>query len=71
MVSLVHVVDELDALALILERRIREGRPSVVLTLIFAGRPMRIHCKSYFAWSISGDKRGDFRNDLLGKWRNF
>jgi len=33
MVSLVHVVDELDALALILEGRIREGGPAVVLTL--------------------------------------
>ncbi len=33
MVSLVHVVDELDALAPILEGRIREGGPAVVLTL--------------------------------------
>jgi len=41
-----HVVDEFDALALILEGRVGEGLPAAVLTLIFIGWPLRLHCKS-------------------------
>ena len=40
---LIHVVDELDALALILEGWIGEGLPTAVLTLIFVGWPLRPH----------------------------
>jgi len=43
---LIHMVDELDALALILELRVGEGRPAAVLTLILVGWPLRRHCES-------------------------
>ena len=43
----IHVVDELDALALITEGRVGEGRPSAILTLIFVGRRVQSpHWKS-------------------------
>jgi hypothetical protein len=35
------VVDELDALTLILEAWVGEGLPAAVLTLIFGGWPLR------------------------------
>ncbi len=45
-VLFIHVVDELDALALVLERRVGEGRPTAVLALVFVGWAIRPHCKS-------------------------
>ena len=45
LIMLIHVIDELDALTLIAERRVGEGRPAAVLTLIFVGRPVRRYCK--------------------------
>ena len=58
---LIHVVDELDALALILELRVSEGRPAAVLTLIFVGWPLRRHCKSDCGWAGSHAHRRDYR----------
>ena len=58
---LIHMVDELDALALILEGRVGEGLPAAVLTLIFVGRPLGYYCKSDCAWAGSHTHRGDYR----------
>ena len=58
---LIHVVDELDALTLVLEARVGEGRPAAVLTLIFVGRPVRRHWKSDRYWLDSHRHGGDYR----------
>ena len=58
---LIHVVDELDALTLILEGWIGEGLPAAVLALIFVGWPLRAHWKSDCEWIVSDGDRGDYR----------
>ena len=60
-VSLIHVVDELDALTLILEGWVGEGLPATVLTLIFIVWPLRAHCKSDCEWADSHAHRGAYR----------
>ena len=61
MLVLIHVVDELDALALILELRVREGRPATVLTLIFVGWPVLRRRKSYGNGEASNGYGGNDR----------
>ena len=61
MFMLIHVVDELDALALILELRVSKGRPAAVLTLILVGWPLRRYWKSDCYRSGSGGNRARYR----------
>ena len=52
--NLIHVVDEFDALALITEGRVGEGRPAAVLTLIFVGRPLVLTEKAMYGPAPTG-----------------
>ena len=59
LIMLIHVIDELDALTLIAERRVGEGRPAAVLALIFVGRPVLRRRKSYGIREASNGNGGD------------
>lgn len=61
MFKLSHVVDELDALTLILEVWVGECLPAAVLTLIFVGGLLHRHWKGDRIWAVSHAHRGDYR----------
>jgi len=69
----IHAVDEGNAVTLVFEDRVGKGLPTVFLTLIKVGWPLRRNLKSYGFGTgsngYSGDQLGSTTRMLIGRSR--